>query len=106
MWPKDRLALERRREILEVCRRHDVTIVEDDVWNIMLEEPAVPFAALDPARAVYITSFSKVIGPGLRIGLMRLPRHNHTSIIAHMNTSEDRLGEGIRTFIADCLRRT
>jgi acetyl esterase/lipase len=37
--------------------------------------------------------------------LMRLPRHNHTSIIAHMNTAEDRLGEGIRTFIADCLRR-
>jgi hypothetical protein len=37
--------------------------------------------------------------------LMRLPRHNHTSIIAHMNTAEDRLGEAIRTFVADCLRR-
>ena len=32
--------------------------------------------------------------------MMRLPRHNHTSMIAHINTGEDRLGAGIREFIA------
>jgi acetyl esterase len=32
--------------------------------------------------------------------LMRLERHNHTSIVAHMNTAEDRLGAGIRAFVA------
>ncbi|BCP54023.1 GntR family transcriptional regulator [Kaistia sp. 32K] len=69
------MSLERRHEILEVCRRHDVTIVEDDVWNFMLDTPAVPFAALDPDRTVYVTSFSKIIGPGLRVGLLRMPRH-------------------------------
>ena len=33
--------------------------------------------------------------------LMRLPCHNHTSIIAHMNTAEDRLGAAIRAFVAE-----
>jgi acetyl esterase len=32
--------------------------------------------------------------------LMRMAGHNHTSIIAHVNTGEDRLGEGMRAFIA------
>ncbi|MBO0662538.1 PLP-dependent aminotransferase family protein [Jiella sp. CQZ9-1] len=68
------MSLSRRHEILEICRRHDVMIVEDDVWNFMLDEPATPFAALDPERSVYVTSFSKIIGPGLRVGLLGMPR--------------------------------
>jgi acetyl esterase/lipase len=31
---------------------------------------------------------------------MRLPRHNHISIVAHLNTEEDRLGSEIRDFLA------
>ncbi|MGS0894501.1 alpha/beta hydrolase [Burkholderia stagnalis] len=31
--------------------------------------------------------------------VLRLPRHNHTSIIAHVNTTEDVLGERMRAFI-------
>ncbi len=30
---------------------------------------------------------------------MRLPRHNHISIVAHLNTEEDRLGSEIRDFM-------
>jgi len=68
------MSLQRRLEVMEVCRRHDVMIVEDDVWNFLLDPPATPFAVLEPERVVYITSFSKIIGPGLRIGLLRMPR--------------------------------
>jgi hypothetical protein len=31
---------------------------------------------------------------------MRLPRHNHISIVAHLNTEEDTLGSEIRDFLA------
>lgn len=65
----------RRREILEVARRHDLMIVEDDVWGFMPETPELPFAALDPERSVYVTSLSKIVGPGLRIGMLCMPRH-------------------------------
>jgi acetyl esterase len=33
--------------------------------------------------------------------ILRLAGHNHTSIIAHMNTAEDRLGREIRAFIGE-----
>ncbi len=65
----------RRQDIIQVCRKHDVMIVEDDVWNFMLDKPALPLAALDPERTVYVASLSKIVGPGLRIGLIRAPRH-------------------------------
>ena len=74
------MPLQRREEVLQVCRRHDVMIVEDDVWNFLLDLPAVPFAVLDPERTVYITSFSKIIGPGVRIGLLRMPRQARHSV--------------------------
>jgi len=31
--------------------------------------------------------------------MLWLPRHNHTSIIAHLNTAEDVLGSAIRRFM-------
>lgn len=35
--------------------------------------------------------------------MLRLPRHNHTSMVAHINTGEDVLGAAVRAFIAeDC----
>ena len=32
--------------------------------------------------------------------LVRLPHHNHTSIVAHVDTDEDRLGREMLDFIA------
>jgi DNA-binding transcriptional MocR family regulator len=65
---------ERRTEILDVCARHDLMIVEDEVWNFMLEEPGTSFTQLDPQRTVHVSSFAKIVGPGLRLGLIRMPR--------------------------------
>lgn len=40
----------------------------------MLDAPAVPLAAIDPDCVLHISSFSKVIGPSVRVGLLRMPR--------------------------------
>ncbi|MDP4006338.1 PLP-dependent aminotransferase family protein [Methylobacterium sp. NEAU K] len=66
---------ERRRQVAEVCARHDVLIVEDDVYGFLGDPPLRPLAALAPDRVVHISSLSKLAGPGLRIGFMRVPRH-------------------------------
>lgn len=71
------MSAERRREILEVCRRHDVMIAEDDVYGFMPERSPLPLTASAPERVVHIASLSKLVGPGLRIGFMRVPRHLH-----------------------------
>jgi hypothetical protein len=67
------MSVERRREIVEVCRRHDVTIVEDDVYALMPDELLPPLATMAPERTVYVTGLSKLFGPGLRIGFIVAP---------------------------------
>lgn len=63
----------RRREVVEICRRHDVTIIEDDIYSFLLDKPVTPLTALAPERSFYATSLSKCVAPGLRIGFLRAP---------------------------------
>lgn len=65
----------RRRAIAETARRHDVTVIENDVFGPLLSRRPRPIAALAPERTVYITGFSKVALPGLRIGYVAAPDH-------------------------------
>ncbi len=65
---------ERRREVAEICARHDVLIVEDDVYGFLPDPILRPLAASAPDRVVHISSLSKLAGPGLRIGFLRVPR--------------------------------
>jgi DNA-binding transcriptional MocR family regulator len=61
----------RRREIVAVATRHDITIVEDDVYGFLPEDAPLPLVALAPERTVYIASLSKFVGAGLRLGFLR-----------------------------------
>jgi DNA-binding transcriptional MocR family regulator len=58
---------------VEICRRHDITIVEDDVYALMPDSPLPPLATMAPERTVYVTGLSKLLGPGLRIGFIAAP---------------------------------
>lgn len=69
------LTEERRRELLKVAQRHDLLIVEDDVYAPLIEKRPVSFAALDPERTVYISGLSKCVAPGLRAGFVAPPQH-------------------------------
>jgi DNA-binding transcriptional MocR family regulator len=69
------MSIERRREIVAICRRREVTIVEDDVYALMPEELLPPLATMAPERTVYVTGLSKLLGPGLRIGFIAAPAH-------------------------------
>lgn len=61
----------RRREIVAIAARHDITIIEDDVYGFLPEAAPLPLAALAPERTVYIAGLSKFVGPGLRLGYLR-----------------------------------
>ena len=65
--------VERRHAIVEICRRHDLVIVEDDVYGLMLDAPLPPLASIAPDRTVYVTGVSKILGPGLRVGFVSTP---------------------------------
>jgi 2-aminoadipate transaminase len=66
----------RRRELLEIARRHDVLVVEDDCYaDVRFSGEAAPalYKMAEPGRVLYIGSFSKILGPGVRLGYFIAP---------------------------------
>ncbi len=68
------MPIERRLEIVEICRRHGVIIIEDDIYGFLPPAAPLPLAALAPDQTLYVTSLSKSVAPGMRIGYMRPPQ--------------------------------
>ncbi len=63
----------RRREIAEVCRRHGVKIVEDDLYGFLLDEQVPTLGSFAPELGHYVNSVSKSMCPGLRVGYLAIP---------------------------------
>ncbi|WP_027681833.1 PLP-dependent aminotransferase family protein [Rhizobium leguminosarum] len=63
----------RRLEIVELARKHDIIIIEDDALGPLVENKPSAFQALAPERTLYITSFTKPVMPGLRTGYLVAP---------------------------------
>lgn len=80
----------RRHEIVELARRFDLQIIEDDVFGLLSEAADQPPAliTLAPERTLYLTSLSKTLTPGLRWGA-----------IAARTEMIDRLGAVVRASI-------
>jgi DNA-binding transcriptional MocR family regulator len=62
----------RRRQIAAVAEKHRLTVVEDDTYGFLSPE-RWPLARLIPHRAVFVTSLSKSLFPGLRLGCAVAP---------------------------------
>lgn len=67
------MSADRRRRIVEVARRFDVLLVEEDVYGLLPEGAPPPLAALAPERVIYVTGLSKTVAPGLRLGYLAVP---------------------------------
>jgi DNA-binding transcriptional MocR family regulator len=70
------MPLGRRQDILAVAAKHDLTIIEGDVYSPLAWHggDALPaLADLDPARCLHAGGIGKILGPGLRIGWLLLP---------------------------------
>ena len=63
----------RREAIAAIARKHDIAIIENDVLGPLVENRAPPVAAFAPERTLYVTSFTKITVPGLRIGYLVAP---------------------------------
>ena len=71
------LSLERRRRLVEVAARHRLVIIEDDAYGDLRFEgaPVPPLAALAKEAGaeeyvVHLSTLSKIVAPGLRVGWM------------------------------------
>jgi DNA-binding transcriptional MocR family regulator len=64
----------RRAMIAEIAVRHHLVVIEDLVPAALLETPPVPLAARLPEHGIVISSLSKAVAPGLRIGYVQAPQ--------------------------------
>jgi DNA-binding transcriptional MocR family regulator len=62
------MSAERRRKIVTVCRDNEAIIVEDDIYGMLSGDPLPPLAALDREVVIHVSSLSKCIAPGIRLG--------------------------------------
>lgn len=69
------ITLARRQAIAEIIQRHGALLVEDDPYSALRYRgaPLPPIKTFAPDNVVYISTLSKVLAPGLRIGFCVAP---------------------------------
>jgi 2-aminoadipate transaminase len=70
------LSQESREAVLQVANEHSMWVLEDDTYGLLGFDRPAPLAlqSLDQdERVVYITSFSKMLVPALRLGVLVAP---------------------------------
>jgi 2-aminoadipate transaminase len=69
------LAVRRRAEVLDVCARHGVLVVEDNPYGLLgFDGQTYPaLRSMDADNVVYLGSFSKTFAAGLRVGWVLAP---------------------------------
>ena len=68
------LAAERRPQIIEICKREHILILEDNPYGLLYFNQPVPAAlrSMDD-NVIYLGSFSKILVPGFRVGYVLAP---------------------------------
>lgn len=85
------LSLEKRQQLLDWAERRDVLIVEDDPYGALYFDDVTSAADTRPIRAddrsgrvIYLSTFSKTLAPGFRVGWMVAP----ASLIERFETAK------------------
>jgi 2-aminoadipate transaminase len=85
------LSLAKRAQVLEWAERRDILIVEDDPYGLLYfddvatEAETRPIAADDrTGRVLYLSTVSKMLAPGFRVGWMKAPE----SLIERFDTAK------------------
>jgi len=66
-------SVENRKAIAALAEKYDITVLEDDPYSRLRYsgDPLPPIKSFDRAgKVLYVTSFSKILAPGLRTGVM------------------------------------
>jgi 2-aminoadipate transaminase len=70
------MSLERRHATIELARKYGVPIVEDDAYGRLRFEgtPLPSLVELAPDMVLYVSTFSKILAPGMRLAWLAGPK--------------------------------
>ncbi len=81
------LTAARREAIAALAAERNIVILEDDVYPRGASNPLASFAAICPEQAIYISSLSKTLAPGLRVGAISAPARLYPDLVAVTQTT-------------------
>lgn len=81
------IPLKRRKEIAALLKQYDVTLIEDDVFGALLDNPLPPISSFIPELAFYVNSVSKSMAPALRLGYLCPPQKYMTAALSALRTT-------------------
>jgi len=71
------MTLERKKHLIEIANRYDLLVLEDDPYSYFIYEEGVDATAIKALdtedRVIYISTISKILAPGIRIGWIASP---------------------------------
>src|SRR5882757_4350308 len=74
----------RRADLLRVVEKLDLTIIEDNVYAFLDDQP--PLAVLAPDRCIVVDSLSKKVAAGLALGFIVAPPRLRENVIASVRS--------------------
>ncbi|WP_371825788.1 aminotransferase-like domain-containing protein [Nonomuraea turcica] len=83
------LNLARRQQVLDICQRAGVLIIEDNPYGLLGfdGEPMRALRADNPDGVVYLGSFSKTLAPGFRVGWALAPHAIRDKLVLAMESA-------------------
>ena len=63
-----------REKIASICRAHNILIIEDDAHGVLVRNRPPALQTFAPERTLLITSLSKAVSSGLRVGYLLAPK--------------------------------
>lgn len=67
------MSLHTRKEIASIAKEYNIIVIEDAINSLLRENPSIPIAMLASDQTVYVSSTSKALCAGLRIGFIVSP---------------------------------
>lgn len=69
------MSLKRRKEVVAICKKYHLPIIEDDVFRELGFQPPLPsLKNLAPDQVIYVGSLSKLFGASIKIGWLLAPK--------------------------------
>lgn len=91
------MSTERRAALVTVAREHDLLLIEDDVYGPLVPDRPPALIALAPERTLHLTSLSKFLAPGLRLGFL----HGPVTIVREVIAVQRALSLGLTPLAAE-----
>jgi 2-aminoadipate transaminase len=101
------ISLERRKKLVELADEYNIFIVEDDPYGELRYEgeDITPMIVLKKERVLYLSTFSKTLAPGIRLGWIVAPEFTMAKILQAKQGADLHTGTFVQHIANDICQR-